>query len=460
MGMNAYFTYTVVGWRGTGMISWETALTAILIEGGIFLFLALTGVRFAIAKLIPEPIRLATAPGIGAFLAHLGLQTAEGIGIVVSDIATAVTLGGCAPEYRTPIVAYDDACALDGICVISDAYTCDVLGGKMASPTMWLGIAGLILMVVFLAYKKSSGIIFGILFVTFVSWFRNTAVTFFPDNAEGDARFDYFSQVVAIEPMDMLLVKYSGDLKGAAVALITFLYVDFLDTTGTLLGLVSHMGLLDENGDFPRSKLAFSADAIATMIGSIFGLSPVTSYIESAAGVEAGGRTGLTAVFAGLYFALAIVFAPIFASIPPWATGGSLIIVGALMCRSLAKVQWEKVDHAVTAFVTIMLMPLTYSIAYGIIGGFLCWIALQIIFQALSLVGIKLPHSESKDGDINKPATSSSEINETQQDTTAHDTTRETEKVANDQSEEAIEQPTSSDEELPLNQKVSFDEEA
>ena len=440
------------------MVSWETALTAILIEGGIFLFLALTGVRFAIAKLIPEPIRLATAPGIGAFLAHLGLQTAEGIGIVVSDIATAVTLGGCAPEYRTPIVAYDDACALDGICVTSDAYTCDVLGGKMASPTMWLGIAGLILMVVFLAYKKSSGIIFGILFVTFVSWFRNTAVTYFPDSAEGDARFDYFRQVVAVEPMDMLLVKYSGDLKGAAVALVTFLYVDFLDTTGTLLGLVSHMGLLDENGDFPRSKLAFSADAIATMIGSIFGLSPVTSYIESAAGVEAGGRTGLTAVFAGLYFALAIVFAPIFASIPPWATGGSLIIVGALMCRSLAKVQWEKVDHAVTAFVTIMLMPLTYSIAYGIIGGFLCWIALQVIFFMLSLVGIDLPCVENNNEDVQKPLT---DIDETQEDTTVHMIAQDTEtqKVVNEEEVvEGNEQTTSSDDELPPNKRVSLEE--
>ena len=394
MGINAFFTYTVVGWRGTGIVSYEAALTAILIEGFIFLILALTGIRFALAKLIPEPIRLATAPGIGAFLAHLGFQTAEGIGIVVSDIATAVTLGACPLDKRTPIVAYDDACALDGICVTSDAYTCDVLGGKMTSATTWLGIVGLFLMVTLLAYKRSSGIIVGILFVTFVSWFRNTAVTYFPDTADGDARFDYFRQVVAVEPMDMILAKYSNNLKHAGVALFTFLYVDFMDTTGTLLGLISHLGFMNENGNFPRSRAAFSADAIATILGSVFGLSPVTSYIESAAGVEAGGRTGLTAVFAGLYFALAVFFAPIFASIPPWATGGALIIVGALMCRGLTKIKWEKVDHAVTAFVTIMLMPLTYSIAYGIIGGFLCWIALQIIFQSLSLVGIKLPSDD------------------------------------------------------------------
>jgi AGZA family xanthine/uracil permease-like MFS transporter len=447
-----YFTYTVVGWRGTGMVSYETALTAILIEGGIFLVLAITGVRYAIAKLIPEPIRLATAPGIGAFLAHLGLQTSEGLGLVVSDIATAVTLGGCPVDKRTYIVAYDDACANEGICISSDAYTCDVLGGKMTSATTWLGIVGLVLMVVFLAYKKTSGIIFGILFVTFVSWFRNTAVTYFPYTVEGDARFEYFRQIVAVEPMDMILAKYSSDLQGAAVALLTFLYVDFLDTTGTLLGLVSHMNLLDENGDFPRSKLAFSADAIATIIGSVFGLSPVTSYIESAAGVEAGGRTGLTALFAGLYFALAIVFAPIFASIPPWATGGSLIIVGALMCRSLAKVQWERVDHAVTAFVTIMLMPLTYSIAYGIIGGFFCWIVLQGIFYilSLSLFGIKLPYEDDLSDKLEKAT------GKTHEDLTVHDVEPQApEKVLDDIGES--ERPAGIEDETP-SKKISIEE--
>jgi AGZA family xanthine/uracil permease-like MFS transporter len=167
--------------------------------------------------------------------------------------------------------------------------------------------------------------------------------------------------------------------------------------------------------------------------------------------------TGLTAVFAGLYFALAVFFAPIFASIPPWATGGSLIIVGALMCRNLAKVQWERVDHALTAFVTIMLMPLTYSIAYGIIGGFLCWIALQIIFYtlSLSLFGIKLPYEESYsiDGDI-KP----SHIKETHQDMTVHDSTHhEPKKEAVGVIVEEIEQTTSFDDKQPIS-KISLEE--
>lgn len=147
------YSYTVVGWRGQGIVSYEAALTAIMIEGAIFLVLALTGIRFALAKLIPEPIRLATAPAIGAFLAHLGFQTAEGLGVVVSDIATAVTLGACPEERRTPIVAYDYECEVNGICVLSDAYTCDVLGGKMTSATTWLGMLGLLIMVVLLAYR-------------------------------------------------------------------------------------------------------------------------------------------------------------------------------------------------------------------------------------------------------------------------------------------------------------------
>ena len=129
------------------------------------------------------------------------------------------------------------------------------------------------------------------------------------------------------------------------------------------------MGYIDEDEKFPRSRQAFAADAILTIFGSIFGCSPVTSYIESAAGVEAGSKTGLTAVICAFYFFLSIFFAPILANIPPWATGGSLVIVGSLMCRSLVKIKWYDPSHAVTAFITIMIMPLTYSIGYGLIAG-------------------------------------------------------------------------------------------
>jgi AGZA family xanthine/uracil permease-like MFS transporter len=398
MGINAYFTYSVVGFRGTGSISYEAALTAILIEGAIFLVLALTGVRYAIVRLVPEPVRHATAAAIGVFLAFIGLQTAEGIGVVVSDIATAVTLGACPPDKRTPIVAFTEECAADSsLCVISDAYTCDVLGGVMTSARTWVGILGLVIVAVMLAYKNRSAFICGIGFITFISWFRNTAITYFPYTVAGNARFEYFKQVVNIEPVNMVLAQFTDHLGHVGIALITFLYVDFLDTSGTLLGLAHSMGVVDEQGNFPRSRAAFSADAIATMFGSIFGIPPVTSYIESGAGVEAGARTGLTACICGFYFFLSIFFAPIIASIPPWATGGALIIVGALMCRSLGSIKWWDVTHAITAFLVVIIMPLTYSIAYGLIAGIGAYLLLHGTFWILACFGIPKPVFKNPD---------------------------------------------------------------
>lgn len=151
------------------------------------------------------------------------------------------------------------------------------------------------------------------------------------------------------------------------------------------------MGYIDEKGDFPRSKLAFAADAMATMFGSLFGLSPVTSYIESGAGVAAGSRTGLTAVFCGFFFFLSLFFAPIIASIPPWASGGALIIVGSLMARSLKDIKWHDPTHALTAFLTVIVMPLTYSIAYGLIAGIFTYFVSEGTFLLLSYVGIPKP---------------------------------------------------------------------
>jgi len=284
MGMNAYFTYSVVGFRGFGSISYQAALTAVIIEGCVFFVLAVTGARYAIIKLIPEPIRLATPAAIGCFLAHLGLQTAEGIGMVVSDTATAVTLGACPEDRRTPIVSFTEACQADtSMCVTGGAYTCDDLGGVMSSPTTWVGILGLMIMAIFLSYRKNYAFIIGIAFVTFISWFRKSAITYFPYTAAGDARFDYFKKVVSVEPLNLITGQFTDDLsqsKEVFIAFLTFLYVDFLDTSGTLLALVHSMDMVDENGDFPKSRQAFASDAIATIFGSIFGLSPVTSYIE------------------------------------------------------------------------------------------------------------------------------------------------------------------------------------
>lgn len=405
MGMNAYFTYNVVGFRGFGSVSYGAALAAVLIEGIIFFILAVTGIRFWIIKnCIPEPVRHAVPAAIGAFLAHLGLQTAEGIGVVVSDVATAVTLGGCSPEHRTPMVALDDACLADrGACVTSDAYTCDTLGGHMESPTAWMGIAGTILMTILLAYRINSSFMVGIGLITIISWFRGTSVTYFSDDFLGNSRFEYFKEVVSVESLSKITAKwdFSGAKGGDFVtALFTLLYVDFFDTSGTLLAIVSSMGLINEDGDFENSRAAFTTDAIATMFGSIFGLSPLTSYIESAAGVEAGSRTGLTAVFVAFFFFLSIFFAPIFSSIPAWATGGSLVVVGALMCRSLSKVHWGNPAHAVCAFVTVIVMPLTYSIAYGLIAGIGLWVAIKAVAIPLNMAfGIPDPTVIVTDGE-------------------------------------------------------------
>jgi len=290
---------------------------------------------------------------------------------------------GCSPDRRTPLVAFDAACQADSAnCLTSDNYTCDSLGGQMESPTAWIGIAGMLVMVILLAYKFNSSFIIGIGFVTVISWFRGTAVSYFTDDSLGNARFEYFKEVVAVESLSKVTAKWDfSEASGSdyAVALITLLYVDFLDTSGTMLAIVSSMGLVDENGDFPKSRAAFSTDALATVIGSFFGMSPLTAYIESAAGVEAGSRTGLTSVFVAFFFFLSIFFAPILSSVPAWATGGSLIIVGALMCRSLADVKWDNPAHAFCAFVTVIVMPLTYSIAYGLIAGIGSWLVIRAV---------------------------------------------------------------------------------
>jgi AGZA family xanthine/uracil permease-like MFS transporter len=224
MGMNAYFAYSVVGFRGTGNISYEAAVTAVAIEGACFVVLSVSGLRYALIRWIPEPVRVATPAAIGAFLAHLGLQTAEGLGIVVSDIATAVTLGACPPDKRTPIVALTESCAADTTtCVISDAYTCDVRGGVMTSPTTWVGILGTIMILVLLSYRWNSAFVVSISFITFISWFRNTSITYFPDTPAGNERFEYFKQIVAVEGVSNVFAPFTSDLGQVGVALFTFL---------------------------------------------------------------------------------------------------------------------------------------------------------------------------------------------------------------------------------------------
>jgi len=342
------------------------ALTAIFIEGWIFFALAIFGMRQWLARAIPKSIKTATGVGIGLFLTIIGLTYGQGIGLITGAKDTPVTLGGCLPGNRL----------VDGTCPGSD---------KMRNPTMWIGIfCGGIFTVMLMLYRFKGAIIIGIILVSIISWPRGTPVTYFPYTEVGDSQFDFFKRVVDFHPIENILNvqewKISGYGGQFGLALITFLYVDILDCTGTLYGVARFAGLIDPHTqDFEGSSIAYMVDAISISIGAILGVPPVTAFVESGAGISEGGKTGLTSIVAGLCFFISIFFAPIFASIPSWATGCVLIIVGSMMAGSVVDVNWKYMGDAVPAFLTIALMPFTYSIADGLIGGICSYILINTV---------------------------------------------------------------------------------
>lgn len=364
MGLNAYFAYTVVGRHGTGLVPYQVALTAIFVEGFIFFGLAVFGLRQWLARAIPHSIKVATGVGIGLYLTLIGLTYSEGIGVVVGATATPVELAGCSPENRLK----------DGTCPSWD---------KMRFPAMWIGIfCGGILTVILTMFRFKGAIIIGILLVSIISWPRTTPITYFPYTEVGDAQFDFFKKVVTFHPIKKTLnvqewnvSEYGGQF---GLALITFLYVDILDATGTLYSMARFAGLMDPvTQDFEGSSVAYMVDALCISIGALFGVPPVTAFIESGAGISEGGKTGLASVVSGLCFFIAVFFAPIFASIPPWATGCVLILVGSMMASAVPEINWKYMGDAVPAFLAICLMPFTYSIANGLIGGIFSYIIIN-----------------------------------------------------------------------------------
>lgn len=363
MGLNAYFAYTVVGFHGTGLVSYNLALTAVFAEGFVFVGLSLLGLRQWLARAIPASIKLASGVGIGLYLTIIGLTYSAGIGAITGAVSTPLELAGC-------LVADQ----VDGVCPNSV---------KMRSPTLWIGIfCGGFVTAILLAYKVKGAIIAGILLVSIISWPRDTAVTYFPYTTVGDDAFDFFKQVVAFHPITNTLAVQDWNIGGLGsqfgLAFITFLYVDILDCTGTLYAMARFAGAIDEETqDFEGSAVAYLVDAVGISIGSLFGLSPVTAFIESGAGISEGGKTGLTAIVTGLCFFISIFFAPIFASIPPWATGCTLIIVGAMMAKAAADINWRYVGDSLPAFLTLAIMPFTYSIAYGLIAGIISYIIIN-----------------------------------------------------------------------------------
>ncbi|KAM0034388.1 putative xanthine/uracil/vitamin C permease [Helianthus debilis subsp. tardiflorus] len=382
MGANAYFAYTVVGFHGSGNISYENALAAVFIEGLIFLLISAVGLRAQLAKLIPKPVRISSSAGIGLFLAFIGLQNNQGIGLIGFSSSTLITIGACPASSRVsvaPVVTFPNGTValLPGGSVSGDIMC---LHNRMESPTFWLGVVGFVIIAYCLIKNVKGAMIYGIVFVTAVSWFRNTDVTAFPKTPQGDSAYEYFKKVVDIHTIQSTAgaLSFSNINKGYFwEALVTFLYVDILDTTGTLYSMARFAGFANSNGEFEGQYFAFMSDASSIVIGSLLGTSPVTTFIESSTGIREGGRTGMTALTVAGYFMLAFFFTPLLASIPAWAVGPPLILVGVLMMRSVVEIDWDDMRQAVPAFITLLLMPLTYSIAYGLIGGIGTYIVLN-----------------------------------------------------------------------------------
>ncbi|CAL9763265.1 unnamed protein product [Musa acuminata subsp. burmannicoides] len=382
MGTNAYFAYTVVGFHGSGDLPYRTALAAVFLEGLLFLLISALGFRARLAKLVPRPVRISSSAGIGLFLAFIGLQNNEGVGLVGYSSSTLVTLAACPRKYRAylaPVQTFDNGTValIPGGAVSGDVLC---LHGRMESPTFWLAVVGFLIIAFCLIKNIKGAMIYGIVFVTAVSWFRHTSVTAFPNTPAGSDAYRYFKKVVDVHRIESTAGALS--FKGIGTgrfweALVTFLYVDVLDTTGTLYSMARFAGYVDANGDFEGQYFAFMSDAVAIVVGSLLGTSPVTAFIESSTGIKEGGRTGMTALTVAVYFLLAFFFTPLLASIPAWAVGPPLVLVGVLMMKAVTEIEWEDMKEAIPAFMTILLMPLTYSIAYGLIGGIGTYIVLN-----------------------------------------------------------------------------------
>ncbi|GAB4860522.1 Adenine/guanine permease azg2 [Ancistrocladus abbreviatus] len=360
MGTNAYLAYNLVGFHGSGPMSYQTALAVVLVEGCAFLAIAGLGLRAKLARLIPRPVRLGCAAGIGLFIAFTGLQSHLGLGLVGPDSSTLVTLTAC--RATNPV-------------------TGECIEGKMQSPTFWLGLVGLVIICYAMMKNVKGSMVYGILFVTFISWTRGTLVTYFPYTSVGDSNYDYFKKVVDFHMIKSTAgaVSFNHFNRGEVwVALVTLLYVDVLATTGTLYTLAEIGGFINDKGGFEGEYVAYMVDASSTIVGSFLGVSPIATYIESSAGIREGGRTGLTAVIVGVYFFLSLFFTPLMTSVPPWAIGPALVMVGVLMMTVLKDIDWVNIKEAMPAFVTMLLMPLTYSISNGIIGGIGIYIVLSL----------------------------------------------------------------------------------
>jgi AGZA family xanthine/uracil permease-like MFS transporter len=335
MGLNAYFTYSVVLSQG---ISCQTALGAVFVSGVFFIILSVSGLREAIVNSIPPTIKRASGAGIGMFLALIGLQAG---GIVQANPTTMVGLG------------------------------------DLSSPQALLTIAGLTFTTALLLRRVPGAILLGMFSVSLL------AVLFGLPVFDGQA-FSGFGAGVVGWPVWPINLIGALDIRGALDAgvwgvVLTFFFVAFFDTAGTLIGLSEVAKFTDGEGRIFRAGEAFTADAVATTVGAFIGTSTTTAYMESAAGIEDGGRTGLVAIFTGIFFLMALFFWPIASAVPPVATAPALLVVGAMLLESVARINWRDHHEAIPAFVTMLTMPLTFSIANGISLGIITYVMVSVL---------------------------------------------------------------------------------
>mgnify|MGYP002596380073 CR=1 FL=1 len=350
MGLNAYFAYTVV--LGMGY-SWEVALTAVFVEGIIFIILSLTNVREAIFNAIPASLKVAVSVGIGLFITFIGLQNAH----IVVDGSTLVGLF---------------------------SFNGSVKAGTFQSEgiTVVLALIGL-LITAFLVIKNVKGnILLGIL-ITWVLGILCQLTGLYVPNAEAGF-YSLIPSGIISAPASVAPTLFKMDFSAIAslnfvVVVFAFLFVDIFDTLGTLIGCATKANMLDKEGKLPGIKGALMADAVGTTVGACLGTSTITTFVESSSGIAEGGRTGLTSVVSGLLFILALFFSPVFLAIPSFATAPALIVVGFFMMQSVAKINWRDMLEAIPAFICIFAMPFMYSISEGISFGVISFVVLNAV---------------------------------------------------------------------------------
>ena len=350
MGLNAYFAYTVV--LGMGY-SWEVALTAVFVEGIIFIILSLTNVREAIFNAIPASLKVAVSVGIGLFITFIGLQNAH----IVVDGSTLVGLF---------------------------SFNGSVKAGTFQSEgiTVVLALIGL-LITAFLVIKNVKGnILLGIL-ITWVLGILCQLTGLYVPNAEAGF-YSLIPSGIISAPASVAPTLFKMDFSAIAslnfvVVVFAFLFVDIFDTLGTLIGCATKANMLDKEGKLPGIKGALMADAVGTTVGACLGTSTITTFVESSSGIAEGGRTGLTSIVSGLLFILALFFSPIFLAIPSFATAPALIVVGFFMMQSVAKINWSDMLEAIPAFICIFAMPFMYSISEGISFGVISFVVLNAV---------------------------------------------------------------------------------